>query len=166
MLAQLVAIGVIPSATADPIPGDVGVPDDCTAVLRRISSVVSIATGLPLGSVPFERHFDPSDRLPYAFDWTEALPEGAKVETVRRISISALGAQYGVTVINDAEHPTLIDAETGTLVAFWPSVADLFQSNNAFSSTGSPIGISMQIATDQSPPQFIEQTAVLIVRQK
>lgn len=165
MMIDLIAFGIIATAGSDIEPGVgvVVVPVGALAVLTANSDGASV-NGLPAGAVPWSRPFDPSDRTPYAIDWTALLVTGEKIADVISITVSASGADLGFAIDTDAARIPLIDA-THNRVAMWFTVASGYQSNPAFAADGVKVGISMLIRTDADPYREYERTVILTVRQ-
>lgn len=108
---------------------------------------------------------DPSDRAPYAFDWSDHLDEGENIATIVAITMSALGASLGVEIDNDAgRQPTLDTA--GRRVGFWLKVAPSYQANIAFAGPGVDVELAMLIRTTADPFKELERTATVTVRQQ
>jgi hypothetical protein len=169
MLLTLIAAGGIPLASTDVEPGTgtVDVPADAIVRITPESSGV-VGTGLPLGSFLWQRPFDPSQRSPYAFDWTAMLGTGETIADIRRITINSDGADLGVMVddgSDDALRLPTIDAEN-KMVGLWFVVSPSDQEDEVFAGSGKLVGVSMLIRTDAVPYREYEATAVLTVRQR
>lgn len=166
MLVDLVAFGMIAvsGSSVDPGTGTVVVPEGAMVLIDDTAAGNSVG-GLPIGAFPWARPFDPSDRAPYAFDWSRLLDDGETIAEIVSMTISALGASLGVMVDTDPDRVPVIDGDHKR-VGLWFIVAPDSQADPAFSAAGTKVGLSMLIRTTASPYREYERTAILTVRQQ
>lgn len=166
MLAQLIAFGVegLISDDVEVGTGTVTAGADQTAVLAAQTASGGTTSGLPIDAPVVKKPFDPSDRAPYAIDFTVHLADDETIAELRRITMSASGAAVGVQIDTDPVRPPLIDTG-GKKAEAWLIVDDAFQANAAFSGAGIQVGISFLIRTSADPYREYERTIIVVVRQ-
>ncbi|TXI87769.1 MAG: hypothetical protein E6Q40_04540 [Cupriavidus sp.] len=109
--------------------------------------------------------FDPADRAPYAFDWSDLLDDGEQIASIQDIRMSAAGAALGVEIDISSGRSPIIEADIGRRTQLWFLVAASFQGNPAFADSGMGVAVTMRVRTDGSPYKEYERTGVLAVRQ-
>jgi hypothetical protein len=167
MLVDLIAFGVAGLAAdeLEVVIGDVTANEAQTAVLAPAAASGGAGDALPIAAKLWALPFDPADRAPYAYDFSELLDDSENIDELVRITMSATGAALGVRVDTDAERLPMLD--TGARKAqVWFKVDDAYQANAAFSGAGTQVGISLRVKTTASPARFYERTAILLVRQQ
>lgn len=126
----------------------------------------SIASeSLPLNAAGWIAAFDPSDRAPFAIDWSELLADGETIAQIDRIRMSAEGAALGVRVDSGGGRSPIISTD-GLKTQFWFICDEAFQSHPAFAGAGVQVGLSVLTRTSSDPYKLYERTAVLNVRQQ
>lgn len=161
MIALILAIGLLdPIAAAT---GDLIAPPDQIVTIPKVQTTVAAGAALPLGAPVWPRPFAPKDRRPYAFDFTEVLPEGARIASIQLLTMSAVGAAAGVEIDPDSDRAPLIDT-TGTHVQLWFRVDPAFYLADVFAGVGLLVAVAALIRTDNVPYQEDERTLVLNVR--
>jgi hypothetical protein len=109
--------------------------------------------------------FDPSDRAPYAIDWTRILRDAETIVEIDKITMSAQGAALGVQVDQGSGRDPIISND-GKLTQFWFVVASSFQGDPAFSGSGVAVSLSVLIKSNAAPFEQFERTVTLTVRQQ
>lgn len=131
------------------------------ASLDRIVEVGNTASG----GYAWTAAFDPSDRAPYAIDFTPILRDAEHITEISRIVMSAEGAALGVQVDSGSGRDPIISTD-GKLTQVWFKVASAFQGDPAFADAGVAVSLSVLVKTDAAPFEQFERTAVLRVKQQ
>lgn len=119
---------------------------------------------MPSSAYRWTAIFDPSDRTPFAIDWSGLLLSDEKVAAIQKITMSAAGAAVGIE-IDTSTGRTPIIATDGKKTQCWFLCAPAFQSDPAFQNGGVQIGLSVLVRTDANPFREYERTGVLQVEQ-
>lgn len=130
-----------------------------------VPTVVTSDAPIPINAYQWLAPFDPSDRAPYAYDWSALLGNGETVTDIVRLTMSAAGAAVGVEIDTDPARAPIIDTD-GLKTQLWFKVTDAMQNNPAFLGQGLSVGVSVLVKTSSEPFKMYERTAVLIVRQQ
>lgn len=109
--------------------------------------------------------FDPSDRAPFAIDWSGLLNSGEMIASIQKITMSAAGAALGVEIDTSTGRAPIIDEAGGKITQCWFLVDPAFQADPAFQNGGVQIGLSVLVRTDSDPFKEYERTGVLQVEQ-
>lgn len=135
--------------------------DQIIAIPERIVAITRVAAGPP----GWQAAFDPSDRAPYAMDWTAMLEIGETIVDIVSLTMSASGASVGVQIDASTGRSPVIGPD-GNMIQFWFLCDPLFQHDPAFLGAGVAVSISALIRTSATPFKEFERTAVLTVRQQ
>jgi hypothetical protein len=144
---------------------------DIIASAQRVLAVQPVPAGssaslaLPLNASVWTAPYDPSDRVPFAIDWSALLAEGETIEQIDKITMSAQGVSLGIRVDSDPGREPIISTD-GKRTQIWLRCDAAFQSNAAFAGSGVQVGIAQLIRTDADPYKQYERTAVVNVRQQ
>lgn len=153
----------------------VGGPITATGAITATSERTIKPTPVPSGTgandatVPTSAYrwtaiFDPSDRTPFAIDWSGLLLSDEKVSAIQKITMSAAGAAVGIEIDTSTGRTPIIGTD-GKMTQFWFLCAVGFQNNAAFQNGGAQIGLSVLVRTDSDPFKEYERTGVLQVEQ-
>ncbi|MBB5684298.1 hypothetical protein [Sphingobium boeckii] len=164
MLTHLIALGLFATEIEAGV-GAVTAPSERTVIVTTSPGNAARGGNLPIGSFAWTAHFDPSDRAPFAIDWSALLADDETIAEIVRLTISATGAALGVEIDEGAERLPIIDTE-GKKIQMWFLVDDAFQGDAAFAGGGINVGVAALIRTSADPYKDYERTAVLTVRQQ
>lgn len=139
---------------------------DSTVVAPANSAGVSAGPSIPIGAPVWTRPLDPGDCWPYAFSFDKNLMTGRRIAEIASIRMSAQGAALGVTIERDAPYAPIIDQDDARKVQVYFSVDAASQEALQFDGEGIKIPIAFRVWDDATPPNRIEQSGVLVVRQK
>jgi hypothetical protein len=159
------------SGTGEVVQAAITATGEIIASADRMLAVEAVPSGglnvvaLPLQAAAWAAPFDPSDRAPYAIDWSDLLADGEAIEQIDKITMSAQGASVGVKVDTDDDRTPII-SEDGTKTQLWFVCDAAFQQNAAFAGAGVQVGVSLLIRTDADPYKQFERTGVVTVRQQ
>lgn len=157
--------GTVASEGAITETGEIVASSERTLAVQPVPAGSVSTLTLPLNSENWSAPFDPSDRAPFAINWSALLAEGEKIAQIDKITMSAQGVSLGVKIDTDAGRTPIISTDR-TKTQFWFRCDTAFQSNAAFSGSGVQIGIAALIRTDANPYKQFERTGVLTVRQQ
>jgi hypothetical protein len=121
--------------------------------------------GLPINSYGWSAPFDPSDRAPFAIDWSALLADGETIQQIDRIRMSAQAALLGIETDTDLGRTPIISIDR-KLTQLWFKCQAAFQNNAAFADGGVQVGVSLLIRTNADPYKQFERTGILTVRQQ
>ena len=164
MLTHLILLGMF-NTEIEAGTGEVIATTERTVTIAKTPNATSRASTLPLGSYPWTAHLDPSDRAPFAIDFTGLLDTGETIAEIVRLTVSATGASVGVEIDDSTDRIPIIDTD-GKKIQMWFLVDEAFQANAAFAAAGVQVGIAALIRTNGDPYKDFERTAVLTVRQQ
>lgn len=108
--------------------------------------------------------FDPADRAPYAFDWSDLLDDGEEIESIQDIRMSAAGAALGVEIDTSPGRTPIIGTD-GKHAQLWFLVDPDFRDNADFSDAGVQVAVTMRVRSTATPFKEFERTGNLPVRQ-
>lgn len=145
--------------------GPIIAPPASTAAALSVPVDSPVGTDVPLGAYSWPRPLDPSDRAPYAFDFSQLLGSAERIADIVRLTMSAAGAAVGVEIDTSAGRTPIIGTE-GKAVQIWFRVAEASQDDPAFTGPGVRVGVSILVETDAVPFKRFERTAVLTVREQ
>lgn len=165
MLVDLIVAGIIPVGGTDinPGTGTVTAPAGRTAMAASLTAAAGTGSGVPPTAYIWSQPLDPADRTFFVMDWSAWLST-AKIDSIQRLTMTALGAALGVEIDTDADRIPVLDTG-GQKIGLWFKVDPAFQDDLAFSGSGTKVGISALIRTNEVPYQEFERTWELTVAQ-
>ena len=166
MWAIYATTGILAEAIppVEPGNGELTSMADQIANLAVLQPATAKGNGVPYGAADWPRPFDPSDRAPYAWDFSNIIGEGVSIADIVRITVSATGVALGVEVDNqEGRAPIITNDGKHVQVYFLVNVAS--QTSQQFTNDGVKVPVSVLIRTDENPFEEYERTAILSVRQ-
>ena len=117
---------------------------------------------LPKDAAKFAEPLDPSDVLPFLVDLTTMLPPGQGVSAITvepSLESAALGLQVGTGAMAPSQ-PQPVE------VVFWPLVTDNKKTSNSWQNDGTDVALEITVVTDANPPQTLQRSVILTVRER